>query len=162
MLPFVCLLLSASASTACSARLRTFRKLGWIKAVQRQPLPHRSCSWPMPPLTCVASAEGLLSWIEQQLLLLPWGCPAWMAAAQHFPTEPYSISCVTSSNPNVPTALHPRLCRWQLPVLRLPTHVRSGCCLHLLLMSASHSSLSLWSTRATSMLYSAAMPSRRW
>ena len=53
-----------------------------------------------------------------------------MAAAQHFPSELYSISCVTSSNPNVPTALHPRLCSRQLPVLKLPTHVRSGCSLH--------------------------------
>ena len=42
VLPFVCLLLSASASTACSARLRGFRKLGWIKAEQRIPSPIRS------------------------------------------------------------------------------------------------------------------------
>ena len=67
---------------------------------------------------------------DSKLLLPQWDSPAWMAAAQHIPSELYSVSCVTSSNPDVPTALHPLLCSRQLPVLKLPTQKRGGCLLH--------------------------------
>ena len=84
----------------------------------------------MPSLACVASAEGLLSRYNRKLLLPRWDRPARVTVTQHAPAKLYTVSCVTSSNPHVPTALHPRLCRWQLPVFKLPPHVRGRCLLH--------------------------------